>query len=147
MVEAVALVYERDHRPSDDMRIAKGRARSRITEAIKQGILMREPDGTFILGNFVSWARVVWPGKFSDLPTFNGAHGMMPPLTGHAEGSTAIAIPESTEGKIARIIDLERRVTELIAENARLRPDAEAYRRNCEKNKKSAQQPRTKAKR
>ena len=72
----VTLLVARARDPADTVRQAKDKFRKRLLYAEASGELLRIsglvarcPDGRWKLGPVVAWARVIWPGKFNDLPT------------------------------------------------------------------------------
>ncbi len=134
--DAIDLVLkEVDIQSYDSLRTKKDRVKHRFSAAIKKGDLILRGN-SFVRGDLIAWARGKWPTKFLNyLANLKlNLHSTTP-----AKASMTMVV---THQKIDQCRDALnealKKIAELEAENARLRPDAEKYLKNCATNKKNA---------
>ncbi len=125
--EAALLIASRTKDEKDTNASAKDRERTLISRAAKGGVLSKEKDGTFILGNLISWVRTKKDkrriDKFNDLPAYIY---MSAELTIRCEGSAnATILAPTLEVCQERLNAAQRRVEELEKEVVELRQGAE----------------------
>lgn len=145
--DAVARIAERTCLPEDREREAKNRVSKRISYAVKQGKLVESPRGFFVFGQLAAWVRITWPGSFDDWPQ-NTHAGLM-------SSAACIDLYDMVvqPGTIKRCHDLifemheeikilEQSLKDAQLEIERMRPLAEQWIKNCNKNKENAGKPR-----
>lgn len=147
--EAVDFVMERLSVPAPEQRATRDKVRKRIRYGLGDGSLPRLDVQTLDMDRdaFIYWARKKWRGKF-DIPiSIPGDLSDTVALVGELDG---LHLPSSLAECHHLLRDLTsrnrllammlNRQAEVIAD---LRPLAEQYLRNREKNRTSAKKPRT----
>lgn len=144
---AVAKIAERACNPSETEREARNRISHLISYAVKRGKLAKSSHGFFVFGDLATWARNKWPGKFDDWP----CTPFVKPTNiaiGTSIGSPVI-LPGSLKRSHDMILDMHEKLARLEKslqaaqlEIERLRPDAEKWCKNREKNRENASNPR-----
>jgi hypothetical protein len=143
------LIASRVRPPGEPIRATIDKVRKRLAHAVAKGELHTtgsEPP-LFYAPRVVAWGRSKWPGKLLDLPAEHAVRVSEELRIGN--GSFGYVIPdELTSCQVAlnnalrRIDALCDRLQTVSAEVERLRPLAEKYEANREKNRRSAKLPR-----
>lgn len=138
--KAVLEIAKRVGRSDETEKESANRVSHLLGYALKQGHIAAQPDGGFLLGVVVAWAREKWPGKFTDLPAMisESLHdGIV-----CRDFMDMVVLPPTLDKCHAlidqqhhRIGELEEALRAATNEIARLRPEAENWRALCEKNK------------
>lgn len=146
--EVVAFIMERLDVPQPERRSTRDKVRKRVRSGLGDGKLPRLDLETTDVDRdqLIYWARTKWPGKFNIPITVPGHLRDTAALAGQAE---VLALPASIEECHALIRGLDSRNRLLVMMLNRqaaiisdLRPLAEQYERNREKNRESAKRPR-----
>lgn len=118
----------------------ENRISHKVGYAIKQGQLAALPNGDFVLGKLVAWARRKWPGEFIDLPAIDYAdvHDGIE----CRDFMKMVTLPATMERCHVMVAELNQQIDQLNEqldlarqEIDRLRPDAERWWALCEKNR------------
>jgi hypothetical protein len=148
--EIATLIAMRVQPPGEELRTTLDKVRKRLIYALRKDELQLMTSGPlelFFGAQVFAWARKKWPEAFGDIPVTQDAKG-----ESHLKiGITArtFLYPGSLEDchKLLRstydevdLLEQELRLAEL--EVTRLKPLAERYEQNREKNRRSAKKPR-----
>lgn len=151
--QAVALIANGDGRSDDDDRKARDRARKFLRDHLKRGMVAETHSDRFAVHELARWLHQVKPGMFDDLPakprivsasgvasvgvyvraTGFALHGDLPSC--HRQAGEFHARIQQLEEQNE---DLRTKLREAQATAVKLQPDAESWRRLCERNRKSA---------
>jgi hypothetical protein len=148
--EIATLISIRVQPPGEELRTTLDKVRKRLIYALRKDELQLMTIGPlelFFGAQVFAWARKKWPEAFGDIPITHDAK---------AESSLKIGVTARTfvyPGKLedchkllrstydeVDLLEHELRLAEL--EIARLKPLAERYEQNREKNRRSAKKPR-----
>jgi hypothetical protein len=149
--EVVELVAPRVRESRDSLRQAKDKVGQRLRYAIRQRVVKASQPGgrSYELGTIVAWARHKWPGKVNDLPMVAitaTAHIRLEDATASARGYTVHRDIELCVKALNEALDrnakLEAELTAAKQEIEKLRPLANRYLKNRQKNRESARRPR-----
>ena len=146
--EAVEFVMERLAVPAPAQRATRDKVRKRIRYGLGDGSLPRLDVQTLDMDRdaLIYWARTKWPGKFNIPITIPGALSDEVKLT----ATTQEQVLPSDIAACHTLLQHSRFVLQALEAKCRaqeqviaeLRPLAEQYRRNQEKNRQSARKPR-----
>ena len=148
--EIAMLIALRVKPQGEEMRATIDKVRKRLVYAVDQDDLHPiGPPGLqlFLSGEVFAWARRKWPEAFPDVRVRQETH---------AQSHLAVAVMANTDlipgdldrcqatlRETYRTIDrLERELADVLKEAEQLRPLAERYKQNSEKNRNSAKRPR-----
>jgi len=144
LTDVVALIAERIQDRGERPRAAKDKVRKRIKYDVEHGNLECESDGMFVASNLGQWARILWPGKFDDIPVIAMSAGAITSGSDTCSG-IGIATPMTLKAchaviteQVRRILALETQIRGLEKALSDLRPDAEKWRERCRKNRANA---------
>lgn len=146
--EAVEFILSRLETPAPEQRATRDKVRKRITYALGIGRIPRLDVVSMDIDRdqLIYWARTKWPGRFNTAITVPGeladSVNVNPKLD-------ATHLPNDLQACHAMLMEAERE-TELLrsmirsqaARIAHLKPLAEQYERNRERNRTSARKPR-----
>ena len=129
------IIKEVGTQPYDTPRLVKDRVKHRIAAAIKKGDLILK-NNNFARGDFIAWARDKWSTKF-----FNHIANLKRNFhsTSSVNASVTMIVTHQDIYQCRDALNQAlKKITELEAEIARLKPHAEKYLKNCATNKKNA---------
>ena len=134
----------------EPLRTTVDKVRKRLLYAVEHDelhLIGPPPLGLFHVQQVMAWARRKWPEAFSEVQVHHEAEGQS--HLGLKDSLTADVIPGELERcqdvlqtAYTTIHTLERELAVAHKELARLRPLAERYEQNREKNRRSAKRPR-----
>jgi hypothetical protein len=138
--DAVKEIAERIGRPDETEKESANRVSHLVGYALKQGHLATQPNGGFILGEVVAWARDKWPGRFTDLPAVVSDDVLDGIVC--RDFMDMVVLPATLEKCHAQINQQHHQIAELSdalqaakTEFERLRADAMKWWDLCEKNR------------
>ena len=146
--QAVNFIMDRLDVPDHERRATRDKVRKRVRFGLGDGKLPRLDLETTDVGRdqLIYWARNKWPGKF-DIPITIPAH--ISETASFGGDADAMIFPSSIEEchNIIRRQESENRLLAMMVHRqasiiADLRPLAEQYERNREKNRGAAKKPR-----
>jgi hypothetical protein len=143
------LIASRVRLPGEPIRATIDKVRKRLAHAVAKGELHTTGDQPplFYAPRVVAWARSKWPGKLLDLPAEHAVR--VNEQLNISERALGYAIPDELEScqvalasALRQIDALCKHLQKVHGEVERLRPLAEKYEANREKNRRSARLPR-----
>lgn len=147
--EAVDFIVGRLDVPPHERRATRDKVRKRVRGGLGDGKLPRLDLATTDVGSdqLIYWARTKWPGKFNipvSVPA-NAADTMS--IAGSADAMTLPSTIEQCHASIRKLF-ADNRMLAMIAQRqasiiSELRPLADQYERNREKNREAAKKPRS----
>lgn len=146
--ESVAFILRHLEFPASEQRAMRDKVRKRIIYALGNGKLARLDVLTQDVdrNQLITWARSNWPGRFTMPVDVRGQLAETVCLTAEADGFELPADLAQCHDRIRLLTARNRMLTMMLNQQAsiiaELRPLAEQYKRNREKNRASAKKPR-----
>lgn len=149
LAQMAMLIALRVRPPGEDGRATIDKIRKRLRYAVKIGEVhpMLSESGLFYVPEVIAWAQRKWPDKLCDLVGEHAASAHSNLLVHDKVQHTSIpadlpSCQDALEDAQQLIHKLRADIASAHAEIARLRPLADKYEQNREKNRQSAKLPR-----
>lgn len=146
--ESVAFILRHLDFPASEQRALRDKVRKRVTYALGNGDLGRVDVQTLDVdrNHLIIWARTKWPGRFTMPIDVRGQLAETVGLAAEADGFELPVDLAQCHDRIRLLTGQNRMLTMMLDQKAsiiaELRPLAEQYKRNREKNRASAKKPR-----